>query len=43
VPSAIVLRESNYMLNPYHNRFSEVDVGAPLAFEFDVRLLGKLG
>jgi RES domain-containing protein len=41
VPSIVVPRESNYMLNPIHPRFSEIEMSQPLAFEFDVRLLAR--
>jgi RES domain-containing protein len=38
VPSAVVPRESNYLLNPAHRAFARVAVGRPAAFEFDGRL-----
>jgi RES domain-containing protein len=38
VPSAVVPRESNYMLNPAHGAFARVAVGRPAPFEFDGRL-----
>jgi len=41
VPSVVIPRESNYMLNPAHPRFSEIEISRPLTFEFDVRLLSK--
>ena len=41
VPSVIVPNESNYMLNPAHPRFSEIELSQPLGFEFDVRLLAR--
>jgi RES domain-containing protein len=41
VPSIVVPRESNYMLNPAHPRFQEIELSKPLAFEFDVRLLAR--
>ncbi len=39
VPSVIVERESNYLLNPAHPDFSSVVIGEPEPFTFDVRLL----
>ena len=42
VPSIVVPRESNYMLNPAHPRFPEIEIGKPMAFEFDVRLLARI-
>jgi len=42
VPSVVIQGESNYLINPAHARFGEIEVGNLLAFEFDVRLFGKL-
>jgi RES domain-containing protein len=39
VPSVIVERESNYLLNPTHPDFSSVIIGEPEPFTFDERLL----
>jgi RES domain-containing protein len=39
VPSVIVVRESNYLLNPAHPDFSSVVIGEPEPFTFDERLL----
>jgi RES domain-containing protein len=39
VPSAIVERESNYLLNPAHPDFSSIVIGEPEPFTFDERLL----
>jgi RES domain-containing protein len=39
VPSAVVERESNYLLNPAHPDFSSVVIGEPEPFTFDERLL----
>jgi RES domain-containing protein len=39
VPSVIVERESNYLLNPTHPDFSSVVIGEPEPFAFDERLL----
>ena len=38
VPSVIVPEERNYLLNPAHPRFSELDIEEPLPFRFDARL-----
>ena len=38
VPSAVVERESNYLINPGHADFASVNVGEPEPFEFDPRL-----
>lgn len=39
VPSAIVPEERNYVLNPSHPRFPEVQIGAPVVCSVDPRLL----
>lgn len=39
VPSAVVERESNYLINPAHPDFVSVNVGELEPFEFDSRLL----
>jgi RES domain-containing protein len=39
VPSVIVERESNYLLNPAHPDFSSVVIGEPEPFTFEERLL----
>lgn len=38
VPSAVVLGEFNYLLNPLHPDFAKVIVGKPEPFAFDPRL-----
>jgi RES domain-containing protein len=38
VPSAIVPRERNYLLNPDHRDFSRIEFAAPVPFQFDPRL-----
>ncbi len=38
VPSAIVTREDNYLLNPRHADFMRIEVGRPEPFVFDPRL-----
>ena len=43
VPSAVVERESNYLLNPAHPDFSSVVIGEPEPFTFDERLLARPG
>jgi len=42
VPSVIIPRESNFMLNPEHPIFGRIAVDAPLPFEFDLRLVARL-
>ncbi len=43
IPSVIVERESNYLLNPAHPDFSSVVIGEPEPFTFDERLLAGPG
>lgn len=38
VPSAIIDTEQNYLLNPAHDDFAEIQFGAPRDFLFDERL-----
>jgi RES domain-containing protein len=40
VPSAIVERERNFLLNPRHPDFPRIAVDPPVPFHFDPRLLG---
>jgi RES domain-containing protein len=42
VPSAIIAREQNYLLNPHHPDFLNIRFGAPERFYFDRRLTRKL-
>ena len=39
VPSAVTPEERNYLLNPEHEHFRSVDVGASRPFQIDLRLL----
>jgi RES domain-containing protein len=39
VPSVIVPEERNYVLNPNHPRFSEIQIGSPAVCSVDPRLL----
>jgi RES domain-containing protein len=39
VPSVIVPEERNYVLNPNHPRFAEVQIASPVACLVDPRLL----
>lgn len=41
VPSVIVPEERNYLLNPAHPQFSELDIEAPKTFRFDARLADR--
>lgn len=38
VPSAVLPADCNYLLNPRHSRFTEVEVGGGEPFQFDLRL-----
>jgi RES domain-containing protein len=42
LPSAIIPAENIFLLNPQHAAFSRIEIGEPLPFEFDVRLIAKL-
>lgn len=39
VPSAIIPEEYNYLLNPAHPKFNQIEIGAAEPFAFDPRLL----
>jgi RES domain-containing protein len=39
VPSAVVRREHNFLLNPEHPDFSQVRIGSPFEFGLDPRLV----
>jgi RES domain-containing protein len=41
VPSAVVLGETNYLLNPRHPDFGKLRIGAPEPYRFDIRLRKK--
>ncbi len=41
VPSAVVETEFNYLLNPAHHRFNEIEIGDPRPFELDPRLASE--
>ncbi len=43
VPSAIIVSAQNYLLNPAHPDFAKVMIEAPEPFQFDPRLLQRLG
>jgi RES domain-containing protein len=43
VPSVIVPREFNYVLNPAHRDFPKIRIGAATAFPFDARLVTRGG
>jgi RES domain-containing protein len=43
VPSAVVEREHNYLINPAHRDFNLVTTGPAVPYEFDRRLLKQLG
>ena len=42
VPSAVVPREHNFLVNPRHRDFGRLAIGDPEPFEFDERLTGEL-
>ena len=39
VPSVVVPEERNYVLNPNHTRFAEIQIGHPVRCKIDPRLL----
>jgi len=41
VPSAIIDREKNYLLNPRHPQFERIQLGDPEPFLFDLRLIER--
>ncbi|HEX6987122.1 MAG TPA: RES domain-containing protein [Planctomycetaceae bacterium] len=43
VPSAVIPQEANFLLNPRHPDFSAIEIGTPERFDFDARLLNRLG
>lgn len=38
VPSAVIPRERNYLLNPVHREFNKIRIGPAEAFSFDPRM-----
>lgn len=38
IPSAIIPLEENYLLNPLHAAFRQIQIGKPEPFRFDARL-----
>ena len=42
LPSAIIPAESIFLMNPQHSAFSQIEIGEPLLFEFDLRLIARL-
>jgi RES domain-containing protein len=42
LPSAIIPAESIFLLNPQHSAFAQIEIGEPVRFEFDLRLMAKL-
>ncbi len=41
VPSVIVRGEFNFLINPVHGKFNEVEINSITKFEFDIRLFLK--
>lgn len=39
VPSVVVPEEVNYLLNPAHPHFSQIEIGQPVVYHFDPRLV----
>lgn len=42
VPSVVIPREANFMINPLHPSAHRIELSPPLPFEFDLRLLGRV-
>jgi len=38
LPSAVIQVEHNYILNPFHKKFTNLKIGKPINFSFDSRL-----
>jgi RES domain-containing protein len=41
LPSALSPGDANFLLNPEHPDFKRIRIAAPIAFEFDARLLNR--
>jgi RES domain-containing protein len=41
LPSAIIPAESIFLLNPQHSAFGRIEIGEPVRFEFDLRLISR--
>ncbi|MCX9156372.1 RES family NAD+ phosphorylase [Niveibacterium sp. 24ML] len=41
VPSAVIPSETNYLLNPLHPAFHQIQIGEPLEFITDLRLIRR--
>jgi RES domain-containing protein len=41
VPSAVIPAETNYLLNPLHPAFAQIEIGGPQAFVTDPRLFPR--
>jgi len=39
VPSSVIPEEHNYILNPRHPKFAQIEIGPPEPFAFDPRLI----
>jgi RES domain-containing protein len=42
LPSAIIPSEKIFLLNPQHAEFSRIEIGEPVRFEFDLRLMRRV-
>jgi RES domain-containing protein len=43
VPSVVIPTESNYLLNPRHRLFGQIEIGEAIPFQFDERLVRQQG
>jgi len=41
LPSAVSPADINFLLNPEHPNFGRIQIGSPIDFEFDLRLLSR--
>lgn len=42
LPSAVIPAEDIFLLNPQHSHFAKIEIGKPVDFEFDPRLIERL-
>jgi RES domain-containing protein len=42
LPSAVIPAENIFLLNPQHSDFAKIEIGKPMDFEFDPRLIERL-
>jgi RES domain-containing protein len=41
VPSVVIPTETNYLLNSLHSSFARIEIGKPMEFVTDLRLMRK--